>query len=221
MKKAKSEPKAAKAKINIAEDSSDNRQPSSSELVQVSALATRLVQIDVAKQRLTEQIERLNEEYNRIQSADLPALMDAIGIKEFKLTSGELITIKPIIQGSLPSESAVLKEKDPEKRVELRERLEQGFVYLTKAGAGALIKNFVTAELGKDSSSLAKKACAALKSLGIEPSVSRGVHPASLNSWIKERLAAGAEIDHDLFKIYSGNRAEVKTKKRDADSVRQ
>ena len=222
----KSEPKAkptakapkAKSAINIAEDSSEARQPSSSELVQVSALATRLVQIETAKERLMEQVTRLDEEYNRIQSADLPALMDAIGIKEFKLNSGELITVKPIIQGSLPSESAVLKEKDPEKRHELRERLEQGFVYLTKHGAGALIKNFVTAELGKDSSALAKKACAALKSIGVEPTVSRGVHPASLNSWIKERLAAGSENDHDLFKIYSGTRAEVKTKKRDKDA---
>lgn len=215
MKKQKTKPSAAKAaaEVNIGEDSSDNRQPSSSELVQVSALATRLVQIETAKARLQEQITRLDDEYGRIQNADLPALMDAIGIKEFKLTSGELITVKPIIAGSLPSENAVLKEKDPDKRHELRERLEQGFVYLTKNGAGALIKNFVTAELGKDSSALAKKACAALKSLGIEPHTSRGVHPGALNSWIKERIANGTDVDHDLFKIYSGTRAEVKTKK--------
>jgi len=204
--------KPSKPKVNIAEDSSEARQPSSSELVQVSALATRLVQIETAKARLLEQITRLDDEYGRIQNADLPALMDAIGIKEFKLTSGELVSIKPIIAASLPSEGAVLKEKDPNKRHELKERMEEGFVYLTQHGAGALIKNFVTAELGKDSSTLAKKACAALRSLGVEPQVSRGVHPGSLNSWVKERLAAGTEIDHDLFKIYTGTRAEVKTK---------
>jgi len=199
--------------VDFAEDSAENQQPSSGELVQVSALASRLIQIDGAKNSLYEQISKLDEEYDRIQSADLPGLMDQIGLKTFTLSTGETVVVKPIIKGALPSESSILKETDPEKRAELRERFEQGLIYLSRSGASALIKNHVSAELGKDSSDLAKAAVDALRDLGIDPSVTRGVNPMSLNAWIKERISSGADIDHDIFKIYSGSKAEVKQPK--------
>ncbi len=202
------------APIDFPEDSAEARQPTSDQLVQVSALAKRLTQIEVAKAKLLDQIAKLDEEYDRIQSADLPGLMDAIGLKNFTLDSGETVVVKPIIKGSLPTETAILKESDPIRRAELRERFETGMVYLKDHGATALIKNHVTAELGKDSSELATAAVEALKDLGIEPMVTRGVNPNSLNAWIKERISSGSDIDHDLFKIYSGTRAEVKTTKR-------
>ena len=211
--KPKSKTPAAPA-VNFADDAAENRQPTSDELVQVSALAGRLVQINSAKERLLEQITKLDEEFDRIQSADLPSLMDSIGLKTFTLQSGEHIIVKPIIKGALPSESAILKEQDPVKRAELRERFELGLKFLEQHGAGALVKNVLSAELGKDSSDLAQEAAAALKSLGIEPTLARGVNPNSLNAWIKERIANGDDVDYDLFKIYSGNRAEVKTSKR-------
>lgn len=202
-----------KPTVDFAEDSAENQQPSSGELVQVSALASRLIQIDAAKTSLYEQISKLDEEYDRIQSADLPGLMDQIGLKTFTLSTGETVVVKPIIKGGLPTESTIQKETDPERRAELRERFEQGLIFLSKAGAGALIKNLVSAELGKDSNELASAAVEALRDLGIDPSVTRGVNPMSLNAWIKERIASGADIDHDIFKIYSGSKAEVKQPK--------
>jgi hypothetical protein len=134
-------------------------------------------------------------------------------LKTFTLSTGETVIVKPIIKGALPSESSILKELDPDRRAELRERLETGLIYLSKSGAGSLIKNLVSAELGKDSSDLAKAAVEALRDLGIDPSVTRGVNPMSLNAWIKERISSGADIDHDIFKIYSGSKAEVKQPK--------
>lgn len=202
-----------KSIVDFAEDSTENQQPSSGDLVQVSALASRLIQIDSAKTSLYEQIAKLDEEYDRIQSADLPGLMDQIGLKTFTLSTGETVVVKPIIKGALPSESSIQKESDPDRRAELRERFEQGLIYLSQHGAGALIKNHVTAELGKDSNELAEAAVEALRDLGIDPSVTRGVNPMSLNAWIKERITSGSDIDHDLFKIYSGSKAEVKQSK--------
>ena len=99
--------------VDFAEDSAENQQPSSGELVQVSALANRLIQIDGAKFNLYEQISKLDEEYDRIQSADLPGLMDQIGLKTFTLSTGETVIVKPIIKGGLPSESSIQKETDP------------------------------------------------------------------------------------------------------------
>jgi len=205
---------ATKATVDFAEDSAENNQPSSGELAQVSALANRLIHIDSAKAKLLEQIEKLDEEYDRIQFADLPGLMEAIGLKNFTLSSGETVVVKPIIKGGLPSESAIAREKDPIKRDELRMRFEAGMAYLESHGAAALIKNFVSAEFGKDSSALANAAADALKSLGVDPTLSRGVNPQSLNAWLKERITEGADVDADIFKLYSGTKAEVKSERK-------
>jgi hypothetical protein len=205
---------ATEASVDFAEDSTENNQPSSGELAQVSALANRLIQIESAKAKILEQVEKLDEEYDRIQFADLPGLMEAIGLKDFTLSSGETVVVKSIIKGGLPSESAIAREKDPIKRDELRMRFESGIAYLENHGAAALIKNYVSAEFGKDSSALASAAADALKSLGVDPMISRGVNPQSLNAWLKERLKDGSEVDADIFKLYSGTKAEVKSERK-------
>ena len=211
---SKKKPAAKKpSSVNMEEDSTENRVHSSAELSQVSDLASRLIQIQKAKEVLGERIAALSEEEDRIQGADLPGLMDEIGLKEFKLKSGDQVVVKPVIKGSIPAESAILREKDIDKRSEMRERFETALIYLEKNGAGAMIKNMLVAELGKDSTKLTKAAVAALKKLKIHAELSRGVHPGSLNSWIKERIENGTPPDFDLFKIYSGTRAEVKKAK--------
>lgn len=201
------------AKIDLEEDASENRTLSSAELSQVSELAGRMVQIDKEKGKLEEQLKKLGEEQERIQGATLPALMEEIGLKSFKLRSGEEIIIKPIISGSLPTETAIEKEKDIDVRIELKDRRAKGLAYLVKNGGGALIKNIVFAELGKDSAKLAKEAVGLLNKLGLDGKTEKAVHGASLNSWIREKIESGNPPDFEIFKIYSGNRAEVKTNK--------
>jgi hypothetical protein len=216
MKKTKeAKPKPTKS-VNFAEDSSEARTPSTDELVQVAALTQRMLQLVKAMEEIDLQREKLNDEFERIRSADLPGLMESIGLKTFTLSTGETVNIKPIIKGNLPTELAILKEKDKDKQAELRDRFEQGIAFLQERGAGALIKNCIEAELGKGSEKLAAQAIVVLNKLGIDPVNYRAVNSNSLNAWLSEQLAQGAEIDPDLFKLYSGSRAEVKQVKRDS-----
>jgi hypothetical protein len=204
MKKAKQPPQS---KIDFESDSS--KPLSDAELSQVANLAQQLRDVDYTIARLTEELENAQEIRDRVASADLPALMDQVGMKEFTLKDGAKITVKPIVKAALPAESAIAKCKEPEKRSEMRDRFERGLKYLQKNGAGALVKNIVKAELGKDSIKLARQACAALRALGIKSELARGVHPHSLTAWVKERLEAGKPVDHDLFAVYSGNIATI------------
>lgn len=218
-KKAKKPIKADKPiapsgpQVILEEDAPAAKVVSSAELSQISGMASRMLQIDKAVETLTDRIKSMMEEKERIQGADLPSLMEELGMKSFKLKTGEEVIIKPIIKGSLPTETQVEKEKDPDKRLELKTRYEEGMAYLIKNNAGALIKSMVYVELGKDAAKPLKEAMAALKKLGLDPKKERGVNANSLNAWIKERIEGGNPPDFTLFKIYSGNRAEVKTPK--------
>lgn len=198
--------------VDISEDINENRSHSSAELSQVSALAARMIQIDLAKSKLAERVKELDTEQDRIANQDLPALMEEVGLKEFKLRTGEKIEIKPIISASIPSESAIAKEKDVEKHAEMKERLEKALSYIVKEGGGAMIKNILMVEFGKDSVKETRAAVSALKKLKLTPVVTKGIHPQTLTSWVKEKIANGHPPDFDTFGVYSGTRAVVNTK---------
>jgi len=158
-----------------------------------------------------DQAKRIKEEIHRIESSDLPELMTELGVEKFTLNDGSSVNIKPIIRGNLPSLSSIAKQKDPEKRAEMMNRYKQGIKYLIKHKAASLVNFTLVADLGKDSKKLSMEAKKALKELGIKAETSEGVHPASLSSWIKERMEAGKDIDHDLFEVFCGKKAEIKS----------
>jgi len=144
-----------------------------------------------------------------IQMASLPDLMLSLHLDSFTLSSGEVISIRPFLKASLPTENQIARERDPDKREDLKERLRRGLETLRKSGAASLIKTTLTAQLGKDSEPLARSALRALKEMGILARSERGVHPSTLSAWVKERMANGAPVDTVTFGVFSGNKAEI------------
>jgi hypothetical protein len=154
---------------------------------------------------------QLKEEVFKIKTEEIPALMDQLNVSEVKMKDGSRVSIKPLVQASLPSEGAILKCKDGQARHEMRERLKRGFAFLRKSGAAALIKTLLKADFGKDAEAKAAKAIATLKKLGVQAEVSKNVHPQTLTAWVRERLEDGKPVDMETFKVFSGQIAEITT----------
>lgn len=211
--------KAPEQEIDITEDINTSSTISSAELSQITEKAERLIQIEKAMDLLAERAKELSSEYKLIQNVTLPALMEELGLAEFKLNSGDSVSIKPIIAASIPTQKAVDTEKDPDKHIELKLKFETAMAYLEKNGGASLIKTNVTAALPAGSVKLARAAVKALKALKIETEVRKGVHPGALNSWCKEKIENGTELDFDVLGIYSGKQAQVKKKKGGATGV--
>jgi hypothetical protein len=182
-------------------------------LERVTALAIKLLDLKQHKADLEEDAKNVGEAITRLESEDLPSTMTELGLKDFTLTDGNRVTIKSIVAASLPSMGSILREKDSEKAATMRMRLAQGFKYLREHGAGALIKQVLEADLGKDSDVKKALALKALSALGIQASIVPAVHSASLTAWCKERIAAGSEVDFDLFQIFSGSKAVIEKPK--------
>ena len=87
------------------------------------------------------------------------------------------------------------------------------FEWLRDNKAGDLIKSNVEVQFGRNEDEDCNAFAKELSDRNIYYKRSVGVHPASLNSYIKERMSEGKEVPHDLFKIYTGRRAKIRREK--------
>jgi len=215
MKKQKPKAKQKQKEKSQLDFGADSRQSSGQsniqDLEQVSELANQLYNYTTLLQATEARLSDLKAKVHRIKMEELPALMDELNISEFKMKDGSKVKVKPLIMASIPSASSIEKERDPAARNSLELRQSRCFSYLRKNGAGALIKTLLEARFGKDSEKVAEKAIAALRKLKVPAEVSKSVHPQTLNAWVRERIEAGKPVDMDLFKVFSGQVAEITT----------
>jgi hypothetical protein len=208
-KKTAQKAKPTNNEINFKEDKT-----SSSQLLDLERIGALVIQLQSKLHLLHEAQQRaldLAGEVDELKMQAIPELMDQYNLSEVKLKDGSKVHVRPLIYASIPSEGAILKCRDGEARHEMRERLNRCFSYLRKVGAAALIKTLLKADFGKDSEPIANKAIAALRKLGIQADITKGVHPQSLNAWVRERIEAGKSVDMELFKVFSGQIAEITT----------
>ena len=193
--------------INLLDDVAS----SSNELGAVSELAERQLQLEDDIVALEDQLKQAKQDLKRVTEQDLPELMQSLNIKEFKLNDGTRITVNDIVSGSIPSQGAIDKAKG-DKRDDLKLRQERCFEYLRGAHASSMIKNVVEVQFqsGED------EKCAEFKeALGETDhlySSKAGVHPSSLNAWLKEQIAEGKNVPYEDFKVFTGNRAKIERK---------
>lgn len=199
--------------VNPEEDSSGNKPVPAGDLKALVARCEALLALEGRIAKGEALLTELKADHRRMTTEEIPATMEALGVRDLALTRGLRVEVKKVIAASLPSESAVNRERDPETREQMKERYERGIKYLETAGGAAIIKTSVKADLGKDSGKLAKLVLAALKKLKVEATASRGVHPGTLSAWVRERIEAGLEVDYEALAVYDGYVAEIKRPK--------
>ena len=181
-------------KIDLLEDvapSSDN------EIGAIADMASRMLD-------LQDEINR-TEELLKQRKQDLQKL----NIRDFTLSNGAKVQVDDFISGTVPSAGAIDRAKGDD-RVNMEIRQQHCFDWLRGNGAGDLIKNNVEVQFGRNEDDVCDEFAIELNSRAINYKRSVGVHPSTLNSFIKERMSEGKEVPHDLFKIYTGRRAKIR-----------
>jgi hypothetical protein len=139
---------------------------------------------------LSEELSGAKEALRITQEIDLPELMEEVEMAAFTLQDGTSISVKPEVQCYISED----------RRAEAHE-------WLTEHGFGGLIKTVVSASFGRGEHAAAVEAA---EKIGGE--LSEAVHPATLKSFIKERMAAAASEPEnvpptDIFGIRPFTRA--------------
>ena len=192
-------------KIDLLEDVA----PASNELGAVADMANQMLELQNEINRLEESLKQKKQDLTKLAEQDLPDLMQELNVRDFTLSNGAKVEVNDIVSGSVPSAGAIDRAKGDDK-VAMEIRQQQCFDWLRDNGAGDLIKSNVEVQFGRNEDDACNAFAEELRDRQIYYKRSVGIHPGSLNSYIKERMGEGKSVPHDLFKIYSGRRAKIR-----------
>lgn len=141
-------------------------------------------------------LNRAKERLKQISEVDIPTLMDSIGMAQFTLRTGVVISVEEVIRASIPKAQSLA-----------------AFAWLRANNSEALIKREVSVSFGKGENDAAEKLLTELSSQGLPVENNESVHASTLSAWVREKLKNGIEIPIELFGVFRQRVSKVKMPK--------
>jgi hypothetical protein len=151
-------------------------------LDQMASLARALVDADASVDKAEVNLKDTKERARALREETIPSAMQELGLEELKLDTGEKLSVKQDVYASIP-----VAQK------------EQAFQWLEDNGFGGLIKVEVAADFRKGEVEFAIALFKELQERGLQVGFDQSVHAQTLKAFLREQLAAGANVPLDLF----------------------
>jgi hypothetical protein len=166
--------------------------PTDKEMEQVVELAREQVRLEKRIKRANQELADLKSELNRVRTEALPEAMKQIGMTEFKLEGGTVISVKDDLNCNIKEENRGA-----------------AYAWMREHGHGAIIKDVLTLLFdGEDESKQA--AIDYVEALGTEYEVKESIHANTLNAWAKKQLEDGDDpIPEEIINIFRYSVAKV------------
>ena len=163
------------------------------ELNTVSTLANKQLTLATEVAELEANLKAKKEELRLTSEQELPDAMQAAGLTQITLSSGEKIDINEFYNAHISKANQ-----------------EKAYDWLVSNGHEGLIKNEVLLKFGREENEVVEQTVSALQSRGLSPEVRQSVHPSTLKAFVKEQLTQGNDIPTEPFGIYIGTKATIK-----------
>jgi len=163
------------------------------ELSIVSTLANKQLKLATDVAELEADLKAKKEELRLTSEQELPDAMQAAGLTQITLSTGEKISINEFYNAHISKANQ-----------------EKAYEWLVSNGHEGLIKNEVLMKFGRDESEVVEQTVSALQSRGLSPEVRQSVHPSTLKAFVKEQFTSGNDIPTEPFGIYIGTKATIK-----------
>lgn len=149
-------------------------------LHQIIQLANELRTTSEEADALAIDLKKKQERLKQLAEDHLPLLMTSVGLTELALVGGGKIKIKPDYYGSVA-----------------QTRMDQAFDWLTQRNMAGIVKT----EFKIEASEISKEEIAKIEEeTGFPITTKRTIHPATLKSFVKERMEANdPEFPKELF----------------------
>ena len=180
--------------VSIFEEDAGALQVKNEDLSSVGALAKRAKELEKEIDDIEDVLKERKEQQRKLLEDTIPAMLDELGMKSFKMADGSQIDIKPFY-------SASIKE---EKRA-------QAYEWLREHGFDDIIKNTVSVRFGRGEDELAARAINLLRAQGFPVEQTEKIEPQTLKAWVKERVEKGQPVDSELFGVFIGQKAVIKS----------
>ena len=170
-----------------------NNEVSDGELSIVSTLANKQLTLATEVKQLEVDLKAKKEELRLTSEQELPDAMQAAGLTQIVLSTGEKISINEFYNAHISKANQ-----------------EVAYQWLIKNGHAGLIKNEVLLKFDRGEDEKVAQTVSALQARGLSPNVRQSVHHSSLKAFVKEQFTAGNDIPTEPFGIYIGTKAIIK-----------
>lgn len=160
----------------------------------ISSLARRAKELEKEIEDQESVLKERKEQFRKLTEEAIPEALSELNMKSFKMADGSSIDIKPFY-GATISEA----------------RRAEAFKWLRDRGFGDIIKNTVSVRFGRNEDELAARAINLLRAQGFPVEQSEKVEPQTLKAWVKERVEKGQPVDSELFGVFIGQKAVIKS----------
>lgn len=184
-------------------DESEPVEVSQNTLERLSELALEYRALELEIQADTVALEEKKSKFDKLKGRTIPGIMQELQLTAFKMADGASIETKKDVRASI-----------------LVENRSAAWLFLEKNKMDGIIKTEVVAPFAKGKLAEASKAVEALKGLGVDASIDRSVHPATLKAFVKERMDVEGAADpkdetvvrlpRDIFNVYEFTEAKIK-----------
>lgn len=168
-----------------------------SDLKRLQAMAQKMVDQEEKVKEVEEQLKEEKLKLNDMQMVDLPEMFAEYGLSKIELEDGSVISVKEEVSCAITAKNKPMALK-----------------WLIDNNYGGLIKTEVAIAFERGDYEAAQKAMDELTEKYGEVQGKQAVHPATLKSFVKERMEAGDNIPMDLFSVHPYSKATLKKGKK-------
>jgi hypothetical protein len=148
--------------------------------------------------QMEDDLKQAKSALHRYRTVQVPDIMSELQMDRVSFKGWD-VRLDDFVSGSLPS--------DPEKRA-------SAIKWLESHDGGGLIKTDIKLSFAKSQHNEALSIAAQLESDGFAPNVESGVHPSTLQSYARQRIKDGDDIDPEALGLFIGKVAKLKEVKK-------
>ena len=164
------------------------------ELQGISALAKRAKVLQKEVEDLEAVTKERKDQLRKLTEQAIPEALAETGMRGFVMEDGSKVELKDFYSASI---SAARKA--------------EAFQWLRDHGMDDIIKNTVSVRFGRGEDELCSRLLEILGTQGYPAEQAEKVEPMTLKAWAKEQVERGNEIPMELFGVFIGQKATIKS----------
>jgi len=164
------------------------------DLSSVAALAKRAKTLEKEIADLESVLKERKEQQRKLLEDSIPAMLQELGMKAFKMADGSLIEVRAFYGASIKEESRAV-----------------AFEWLRTHGYDDIIKSTVAVRFGRGEDDLCASLIDSLREQNYPVEQSQKIEPQTLKAWVREMVERGTEFPTELFGAYVGQKATIKS----------
>ena len=160
----------------------------------ISNLAKKAKEIAAEVAALEAVLKERKNSYKKLTEEAIPEALAQTGMTGIMMEDGSRIEVKPFYSASIPVA-----------------RRAEAYEWLREHGMDDIIKNTVSVRFGRGEDELCARLLELLGMQGYPAEQAEKVEPMTLKAWAKEQVERGNEIPMELFGVFIGQKATIKS----------